>query len=92
MRAAVITGRKPPPVLEPAEHDLVLVATFVSALVVLDGCLPARDAKTYLLVLQGFTEPIGIIATISEQPLHVGQPADQGTRADVVADGSGNQE
>ena len=80
--------------LEPAEHDLDPVATFASALVVPDGrlpFLPARDARTYLLVLQGFSEPIGIIATISEQPFHVGQPADQGTRPNVIADGSGSQ-
>ena len=46
----------------------------------------------YLLVLQGFSEPVGIVAAISEQPLHFRQPTDQRTRPDIVADGSGRQE
>ena len=86
-----ITGRNPPPVLELAEHDLDPVVTFVPALVVPYGrppFLPTRDEWAYLLVLQGFPEPVGILATISEKPLHGGQPAEQRSRPNVVADGA----
>lgn len=88
-------GRNPPPVLELAEHDLDRVVTFVPALVVPYGrlpFLPARAAWAYLIVVQGLPEPVGIVATISEQPLHVGQPAEQRSRLNVVAEGAGGQE
>lgn len=90
-----MTGRNPPPVLELAEHDLDRVVTFVPALVVPYGrlpFLPARAAWAYLIVVQGLPEPVGIVATISEQPLHVGQPAEQRSRLNVVAEGAGGQE
>ena len=84
-----------PPVLEPAEHDLDAVTPFVAALVVFDGflsLLPARDAGAYALVFQRISEPIGIIAAIPEQPLNPRQAAQQGRRADVIADLSGGDE
>ena len=71
------------------------VTAFVPSLVILYGrvsFLPARDAGTYLFVLQGFSEPVGIVAAISEKPLHAGQPTDERTRPDVVADITGRQE
>jgi hypothetical protein len=69
---SIITGRYPPPVLEATEHDLDPVTPFIPALIVADGrfpLLPAWDARAYLLVLQRFSEPIGIVSAISEKPL-----------------------
>lgn len=65
----VLAGRNAPPTLEPAEHDFDALAPFVSPLIVLDrrlALLPARDACAYPLVLQRFSEPISVIATIPE--------------------------
>jgi hypothetical protein len=92
---SVITGRYPPPVFEATKHYLDPVTPLIPALVVADGrfpFLPAWYARAYLLVLQRFSEPIGMVSAISEKPLHLGQPADERTRPDVVADGAGSQE
>lgn len=74
--------------LEPPEHDLVAVAAFV----VFDGLLalsPTGDAGVYPLVFQGFSEPIRIIATVTKEPFHIWQVAEQGSCSDVVTDVSG---
>ena len=50
---AIVTCRYAPPVLEPAKHDLNTVAPFVSALVILHGCLALLsiwDAGAYPFV------------------------------------------
>ena len=73
----------------PAEHALDTVSPFVAALVIFDRCLlllPAWNASAYALVLQGFSEPVGVVASASEQPCHVWQTAQQSSRADVITD------
>ena len=76
-------------VLEPAEHDLDPVTAFVATLVVLDWLaarLPSGDARLYPFVFQRFPKPVGIIASVCQQPFRRGQTAQQGRRAGVVAD------
>ena len=34
---------------------------------------PARDAGAYPFVFQRFSEPIGIVAAVAEQPVDIGQ-------------------
>ncbi len=78
-----------PPVLEPSEHDLDAVAAIVATFVVFHSrlaLLSAWDAWAYPFVLQRFSEPIGIIAAISEHPVYVRQTAQKRPRANVVAD------
>jgi len=48
--------------------------------------LPAWDAGTYPFVLQRFSEPVGVISAIPEQPVDLWQAAQQRSRADVIAD------
>ncbi len=60
----------------------------VAAAVVLDGLaarLAARDAGLDALVGQGFAEPVGIVASVGEQPVGSWQSVEQGERAGVVA-------
>src|SRR3546814_8352945 len=74
-----------------AEHDLDAVTAFVAAFVVLYGRVPdfsARDAGRDTLLLQGVAEPVGIIASVGQHPLRVGQTVEQSGRASVVADRS----
>jgi hypothetical protein len=47
--------------------------------------LSAGDASAYPFVLQRVPEPVGVIATILEQPVDLWQAAEQRPRADVVA-------
>ena len=54
--------------------------------------LSTRDAGAYPFVFQRFSEPVGVIATIPEQPVDIRQAAEQCPRADVVADLSGSDE
>lgn len=66
------------PVLEPTRHDLDAVEAFAPAFVVSHSFGPglsAGDALSYALVLKGFSEPIGVIATIPKQPFDVWQAA-----------------
>jgi hypothetical protein len=87
--ASVVACSDPPPVLEPSEHDLDPVASFVAALVMLDGVaarLPAGNAGPYPLVFQRFPEPISVITAVGEQPLRLWQVAQQGRRTGIVAD------
>lgn len=60
----------------------------MASLIVFDRRLPlfsTGDAGAYALVLQCFSEPVGIIAAITEQPFEVWQAAEQGPCADVIA-------
>ena len=87
--ASIVPGRNPAPVLQTSEHDLDLVAAFVATLVVLDGLaarLPARNAGLYPLVFQCFSEPVGVISPVSEQPICLWQAAQQRRRAGVITD------
>jgi len=75
--------------LQPAEHDLDPIATFVAALVAFYRFLalfPASDASAYPFDSQRFPEPISVISSVSEQPFDIRQAAQQGSGADVVAD------
>lgn len=88
LRASVVAGCTPSPVLQMPGHDFDPVAAFVTAPVVFEcraARLPARDAWLYLLVLQRFSKPVGIIAPVGEQPLCPGQAAEGSCRAGLVA-------
>lgn len=93
--ASVIAGRAAPPILEPAEHYLNLVAPFVSAFVVFDGSLallPARDTRAYPFILQRFSEPVSVMTAIPQQPFDVRRTTEQRPCADVIADLSDRDE
>ena len=84
-----MAGCDAPPVLEPAEHDLDPVVAFIPALIVFDrglALLSVGDAGAYPFVFLRFSEPVGVIAAISEQPVDFWEAAEQRPRADVVAD------
>ena len=49
----------------------------------------AGDSGAYLFVFQGFSEPIGIIAAIPRQPVHIWYATEQSPSTDVIADLSG---
>ena len=66
-----------------------IVTSFVATLVVSDGrfsLLPAWDAGVYSLFFQRFSEPIGVVAAISKQPIYLWQAANEDPHADVIAD------
>ena len=93
--APVIAGRHTSPILEPAEHNLDPIAPFVAAFVIFDGdlaLLSTRDTCAYPFVVQGFSEPIGVVASISEQPFHIWYAAEQSPSSDVVANLPGANE
>lgn len=54
--------------------------------------LSAGDAGLYPFVFQRVPEPVGVIATIPEQPVDFWQVAEQSPRADVIADLAGGDE
>ena len=61
-------------------------------LVVLHRFLPlfsTGDAGAYPFVFQCFSEPIGVVTTISEQPINFWQAANESSRANVIADLTG---
>ena len=71
----------------PERHNRT--ATFVSSFVVFDrrfSLLSTRDTGAYPFVFQRFSEPVSVIATISEQPFDVWQAAEQCPCADIIAD------
>ena len=71
------------------------MSSAVATLVVLDGPLaraPSRDAGLGSPVQQGLAEPVGIIASVRDQPVGPRQSVEQGKRAGVVADLAGRQE
>ena len=56
-----------PPILQPAEHDLDLVASFVAQLIVFHdflALLSTRDTGAYPFVFQRFAEPVCIVAAV----------------------------
>ena len=68
---------------------------FVAPLVVLHRLLaglPAGDANLYLLVFQSFSEPIGVITSIGEQPTRFRKGVQKRRRAGVIADLPGQHE
>lgn len=76
----IIVCRRAPPALEPAEHDLDAVASFLSALVVFRrrlALLSGRDAVARPFAFQRILEPGGFMATISEQQVNLWQTAQQ---------------
>lgn len=95
LRAPIVSGGDTPPVLQPAEHDLDAVAPLVASLVVSHGLLaglPAWDADLHPLVFQCFSEPIGIVTPVRQQPVRFREAAQQRRRTGVVADWTGRQE
>ena len=85
---SVVSGCDPAPVLEPADHDLDAVASFVAAAVeagFLPAALSAKGANPYPLVFQPFSIPIGIIPPISQKPFCLWHVAQQGRSAGVIA-------
>ena len=88
MCAAIIACCDPPPVFEFPEHVLHFVALFVEGGVAFDLSLPVfprRNARRDALVLQGFSELIGIIATIREKVFGRWQGIDDQPSAFVIA-------
>lgn len=84
-----------PPVLEPTEHDLDTIAAPVFAFVVAHGRragYPAWNAGSDPFFLQPIPEPVGIITTISQEPLCSGQIVQQGSGPGVIADLACRQE
>jgi Transmembrane secretion effector len=82
---SVVSGGNTSPALQSPEHDLDPVA----ALVVQTGPAtrrPGRDASLYAFVFQRFSEPIGVMASISQRPLRLRQAAQRGRSAGMVAD------
>ena len=70
MRAAVISGGDPAPVLDPAKDIFDLVALSVEVLVVVILDLPVlsrRDARRDAAFGQSSAEPVAVIALIREQ-------------------------
>ena len=72
MGASIVASVDAPPVLEPAEHDLDLMALAIKDSVVRDGCfsLGARgDAGGNAPDGEGFSEPVGVVALVGQQKL-----------------------
>lgn len=81
-------GRGAPPILDPAKHDLIPVPPLIASLIVFDRRLPllsTGDAGAYALVLQCFSEPVGVKPAIPKQRFDAWQAAEQGPCADIVA-------
>ena len=71
------------------------MASSIATLVVFDGLVagaPAGDAGLDALVGQSLAEPVGVIASVREQPVRFGQGTQERQRAGVVADLSRAQE
>ena len=52
----------------------------------------SRHAGAYASVFQCFSEPVSVVASITEEPFHLGQAAQQSPRTDAVADLTGGDE
>ena len=66
-----------------------MIASFVAALVVLDGLLArlaTGDAGLCSIVYKGFAEPISVIPSISEEPFSLRQAIHQGGCASIITD------
>lgn len=86
--AAVVACVDAPPVFKFAEHVLDLVTLAIEGRVVRDGHLSVglrRDAGGDATLGQGVTEPVGIVAPISQQRLGFGERIDHQRGALVVA-------
>jgi hypothetical protein len=88
MGASVIAGRDAPLVLEFSEHILDPVALFLEDCVVFNltfSVFPWGNTGLNPLALQGFPEPIGVIATICEKVFGRWQGIDNQPGALVIA-------
>lgn len=88
MGAAVIAGCDAPPVLVFSKHVLNFMALFVEVHVIFDlplAIFPWRNAGLDPFVLQGFPEPIGVIAAIGEKVFGWRQGVDNQPGAFVIA-------
>ena len=77
------------PVLEPAEHALDAIALFVKLGVILDwllAVLAAGDARFDIAFGQRLAEPVGVIATVSEEGVGVRQRGQHPLSTAIVAD------
>jgi len=86
--ASVVTGCNAPPILDPAEHVLDLVALPVELLVVgiLDLAIGlGRDAGGNTLAVERGAQPVTVIALVTEQHLDTWQAGEQQNCAFVVA-------
>lgn len=80
MRAAVISGRYAPPVLQPAEHIFDLMALFIQSFIVRNlafSVLLRGYARRDPLVQQAIPEPIGVIAAICKKMFGGGEVMQQ---------------
>lgn len=87
--ASVVAGCDAPPVFQAPEHDFDAVAAFVATLVVFDGFVPgftAWNARFYALFPQGIAEPVGVVATVGQQPLRFGKGVEQRSSPSIIAD------
>ena len=69
MGASVVAGVDAPPVLEPSEHVLDLVALAIERAVVVDRLLAVGfggDAGRDAAFGKGLAEPVGVIAFVAE--------------------------
>ena len=85
--ATVVSGCDTPPILEPAEHDLDPVASLVASLVVFNrhlALLSSWDTGAYPFVFQRCSEPDGVIAAISKEPIDTWQAVQKRPCADVI--------
>lgn len=93
--APVVSRCNASPVLQAREHDFDPVASFVVALVVLDGFatrLPSADAGLYTIYFQCISEPVSVMASVSQQPVRFLQVAQQGRCTGIVTDQTGSHE
>ena len=84
----------PPPVLEPGEAVLDLVALAVSCFVMGDwhlAVLSGRDARLDPLVFKGFAIPVRIISTVHQHMFGGRKAVQQCPRADEIAPLAGRQ-
>lgn len=89
MGASVVAHGDSPPVLQSAEHALDEVALLVAHGVVVDrpfAVLSSRDAGFDAKVGERFTEPVAVVAAVSDQDVGLGQCREHGCGAAIVAD------
>jgi hypothetical protein len=77
------------PIFEPSEHSLDTVASFVTALEVLNGLfarVATGDAGRCAVVYKGFTVPISIVPSVSEEPVSLRQTIHQVHCTSIITD------
>src|ERR1700742_3150749 len=87
MGAAVVSGVDAPPILEPCEHVLDLVALLVEDGVMGDRDLPIGfrgDAGGEAALCQGGAEPIGVVALVGQKLLGPGLPPLRASSAKIL--------